>query len=52
MPAALSDAIGVPGVESQAKDFTARYYRGGKMVAAASAGRDLENLQIEAQLHG
>jgi hypothetical protein len=34
----------------QAKDFTVRYYRGGKLVAAASAGRDRENLEIEAQL--
>jgi len=34
----------------QAKDFTVRYYRDGKLVAAASSGRDLENLQLEAQL--
>jgi hypothetical protein len=33
------------------RDFTARYYRKGELVAAASAGRDLENLEIEAQLH-
>ncbi|MFC7300298.1 FAD-dependent oxidoreductase [Cognatiluteimonas weifangensis] len=33
-----------------AHDFTARYYRGGRLIAAASAGRDAENLRIEAQL--
>jgi NADPH-dependent 2,4-dienoyl-CoA reductase/sulfur reductase-like enzyme/nitrite reductase/ring-hydroxylating ferredoxin subunit len=33
-----------------ARDFTARYYRKGALVAAASVGRDLENLEIEAQL--
>lgn len=33
------------------RDFTARYYRKGELVAAASAGRDFENLEIEAQLH-
>jgi NADPH-dependent 2,4-dienoyl-CoA reductase/sulfur reductase-like enzyme/nitrite reductase/ring-hydroxylating ferredoxin subunit len=32
------------------RDFTARYYRKGALVAAASAGRDRENLEIEAQL--
>lgn len=32
------------------RDFTARYYRKGELVAAASAGRDRENLEIEAQL--
>ena len=32
------------------RDFTARYHRGGKLVAAASVGRDLENLRIEADL--
>lgn len=31
-------------------DFTARYYRDGDLVAAASVGRDLENLQIEEEL--
>jgi hypothetical protein len=31
-------------------DFTARYFRGGRLVAAASCGRDLENLQVEACL--
>jgi hypothetical protein len=34
-----------------ARDFTARYLRGGQLVAAASVGRDLENLAIEAELH-
>jgi NADPH-dependent 2,4-dienoyl-CoA reductase/sulfur reductase-like enzyme len=36
--------------ELSARDFTARYYKGGKLVAAASVGRDLENLSIEAGL--
>lgn len=36
--------------ELEARDFTARYYRGGRLVAAASAGRDRENLAIEAEL--
>jgi NADPH-dependent 2,4-dienoyl-CoA reductase/sulfur reductase-like enzyme len=31
-------------------DFTARYFRAGRLVAAASCGRDLENLQVEALL--
>ena len=35
-----------------AKEFTVRYFRGGKLVAAASAGRDHENLEIEEQLRG
>jgi NADPH-dependent 2,4-dienoyl-CoA reductase/sulfur reductase-like enzyme len=34
------------------KEFTARYFRGGKLVAAASLGRDHENLRIEEQLRG
>jgi len=33
------------------RDFTARFYRQGRLVAAASIGRDVENLAIEAQLH-
>jgi NADPH-dependent 2,4-dienoyl-CoA reductase/sulfur reductase-like enzyme/nitrite reductase/ring-hydroxylating ferredoxin subunit len=33
-----------------AHDCTARYFRAGQLVAAASLGRDLENLTIEAQL--
>jgi NADPH-dependent 2,4-dienoyl-CoA reductase/sulfur reductase-like enzyme/nitrite reductase/ring-hydroxylating ferredoxin subunit len=32
-------------------DFIARFYRAGQLVAAASIGRDLENLQVEAALH-
>ena len=32
-------------------DYTARFFRAGKLVAAASVGRDLENLEIEAELH-
>ncbi len=31
-------------------DCTARYFRAGKLLAAASIGRDLENLQLEAEL--
>ena len=34
------------------RDFTVRYFRNGRLVAAASAGRDRENLEIEAQLSG
>jgi NADPH-dependent 2,4-dienoyl-CoA reductase/sulfur reductase-like enzyme len=33
------------------RDFTVRYYRNGALVAAASCGRDRENLDIEAALH-
>jgi NADPH-dependent 2,4-dienoyl-CoA reductase/sulfur reductase-like enzyme len=33
-----------------ARDFTVRYYRRGELVAAASCGRDRENLDIEAAL--
>jgi hypothetical protein len=33
-----------------AHDCTVRYFRAGQLVAAASLGRDLENLTIEAQL--
>ncbi|MCY1309277.1 hypothetical protein D9M70_593560 [compost metagenome] len=32
------------------QDFTARYFRAGVLVAAASVGRDRENLAIEAAL--
>jgi hypothetical protein len=32
------------------QDFTARFFRAGTLVAAASVGRDLENLCIEAAL--
>ena len=31
-------------------DYTARFFRAGQLVAAASVGRDLENLTIEAEL--
>src|SRR3546814_12170437 len=43
------DEGGIDG-DVHARDFTARYYRAGRLVAAASAGRDLENLSIEAGL--
>jgi NADPH-dependent 2,4-dienoyl-CoA reductase/sulfur reductase-like enzyme/nitrite reductase/ring-hydroxylating ferredoxin subunit len=45
------DEVRIDG-DLAARDFTARYLRKGNLVAAASVGRDLENLQIEAQLHG
>jgi apoptosis-inducing factor 3 len=44
------DEVRIDG-DLPARDFTARYLRGGKLVAAASVGRDLENLAIEAELH-
>jgi NADPH-dependent 2,4-dienoyl-CoA reductase/sulfur reductase-like enzyme len=44
------DEVRIDG-DLAARDFTARYLRGGKLVAAASVGRDLENLAIEAELH-
>jgi NADPH-dependent 2,4-dienoyl-CoA reductase/sulfur reductase-like enzyme len=34
------------------RDFTVRYFRRGTLVAAASCGRDRENLEIEAALRG
>jgi len=34
------------------RDFIARFFRAGHLVAAASVGRDLENLTVEAGLHG
>lgn len=43
------DDVRVDG-DLQARDFTARYYRGGTLVAAASVGRDRDNLAIEAEL--
>ena len=43
------DEVRIDG-ELPARDFTARYYRDGRLVAAASVGRDLENLSIEAGL--
>lgn len=33
------------------RDYIARYFHQGTLLAAASIGRDLENLQVEAQLH-
>lgn len=45
------DRIRIDGEPSR-RDFTARYYRGGRLVAAASVGRDLENLRLEAALAG
>jgi len=45
------DEVKIDG-DLAAQGFTARYHRAGKAVAPGSAGRDLENLQIEAQLHG
>jgi NADPH-dependent 2,4-dienoyl-CoA reductase/sulfur reductase-like enzyme/nitrite reductase/ring-hydroxylating ferredoxin subunit len=44
------DEVRIDG-DLAARDFTARYLRGGRLVAAASVGRDLENLEIEAALH-
>jgi len=35
-----------------ARDFIARFFRAGRLVAAASLGRDLQNLAVEAELHG
>jgi NADPH-dependent 2,4-dienoyl-CoA reductase/sulfur reductase-like enzyme/nitrite reductase/ring-hydroxylating ferredoxin subunit len=43
------DEVRVDGSPA-AHDFTARYFRAGRLVAAASCGRDLENLEIEAAL--
>ena len=43
------DAVRLDG-DLQAQDFTARYFRGGRLVAAASVGRDRENLEIEQSL--
>ncbi|GAB3378078.1 FAD-dependent oxidoreductase [Lysobacter fragariae] len=45
------DEIRIDGALPQ-RDFTARYFRAGKLVAATSVGRDLENLAIEAELQG
>ena len=44
------DEVRIDG-DVNGQDFTARYYRGGALVAAASVGRDRENLEIEASLH-
>ncbi|MBF6024426.1 FAD-dependent oxidoreductase [Lysobacter niastensis] len=43
------DEVRIDG-DLQARDFTARYFRAGQLIAAVSAGRDLENLVIEAEL--
>jgi NADPH-dependent 2,4-dienoyl-CoA reductase/sulfur reductase-like enzyme/nitrite reductase/ring-hydroxylating ferredoxin subunit len=43
------DEIRIDG-DPATHDFIARYFRGGKLVAAASLGRDLENLSVEAEL--
>src|SRR3546814_13702579 len=41
------DEVGIDG-DVHARDFTARYYRAGRLLAASSVGRDLETLSIEA----
>lgn len=43
------DEVRIDG-EPATREFIARYFRGGKLVAAASLGRDLENLSVEAEL--
>ncbi len=43
------DEVQVDG-KPASRDFTARYLRGGELVAAASVGRDVENLALEAEL--
>lgn len=43
------DEVRIDGTLSK-QDFTARFFRAGILVAAASVGRDLENLSIEATL--
>jgi NADPH-dependent 2,4-dienoyl-CoA reductase/sulfur reductase-like enzyme/nitrite reductase/ring-hydroxylating ferredoxin subunit len=43
------DDVQIDGTLS-GQNFTARYFRAGVLVAAASVGRDLENLSIEAML--
>lgn len=45
------DRVEIDG-EIGAQDFTARYFRDGALVAAASVGRDRENLEIEVSLRG
>jgi len=44
------DRVEIDG-DLPARDFTARYFREDALVAAASVGRDRENLEIEASLH-
>lgn len=43
------DAIEIDG-EPAAGDCTVRYFKGGRLVAAASLGRDIENLHVEREL--
>ncbi|MNC76913.1 Putidaredoxin reductase [compost metagenome] len=43
------DAMRIQGDLAQ-HDFTARFFRATSLVAAVSAGRDLENLAVEAAL--
>ena len=43
------DQVRIDGQPS-GNDATARFYREGRLVAAASLGRDLQNLAIEAEL--
>jgi NADPH-dependent 2,4-dienoyl-CoA reductase/sulfur reductase-like enzyme len=43
------DDVRIDG-DPTAQDCTARFFRGGKLLAAVSIGRDQENLAIEAQL--
>ncbi len=43
------DAIRIEGSLPD-RDFTARYFHAGKLIAAVSVGRDLENLTVEAEL--
>jgi apoptosis-inducing factor 3 len=45
------DEIRAEGSLAQ-RDYIARFHRKGRLVAAASVGRDVENLEIEAALHG
>uniref|UniRef100_UPI00214722E8 NAD(P)/FAD-dependent oxidoreductase n=1 Tax=Tahibacter caeni TaxID=1453545 RepID=UPI00214722E8 len=49
--AARWDEVRIDG-DLPSHDFTARYFRGGRLVAAASVGRDRENLALESQLRG
>lgn len=44
------DEIVIDG-DLAAHDFIAKYYRDGRLIAAMTAGRDLENLRIEAGMH-
>lgn len=44
------DEIAISG-DLAAHDFIAKYYRSGRLIAALTAGRDLENLRVEAGMH-